>query len=341
MTKEGCNILSFLFDILSCFNSINKCVIILLRGINNMNKLKNLFKRIKNEKIDSEVDEPITTLEFEEIIKQEAEEHVEEVLPITKDMVQQAYKTFLQLFQQSSKRYYIILYLVLAKDQNRSFLERLNVIKNAMKEITLQEVYFHKAMDRIEYELLPPSSLIEDTFHQVEHTNQNIKLLQEDMSEFERLYYRDIKIATMSVLIEKSYTEVQTAYKDQQYFIREHKSLKLAAEYVYFHSGDLIVETVKALVNCIEMSRSFQNKTKIDLSYFLKTDAVITLDLTEWLSLFSKIRYILRQSASLHPLSYAQFKQLYRQLETHFLMLMIYMEKTKENDLSSIRKFNI
>src|SRR5690554_1639490 len=104
-----------------------------------MSKLKQLFKRLKEDKIDNEVKEPISTLELEEALQEESSEE-ENTISITKEeviskeMVQSSYKTFLQLFHQSSKRYYIILYLVLAKDQNRSFMERLHVLKNAMKD---------------------------------------------------------------------------------------------------------------------------------------------------------------------------------------------------------------
>lgn len=304
-----------------------------------MNKIWKLFqKNQKQEEVQTE--EVKHTNDFVEEEKTEPATMQNEVI-VTKEIVQTEYKSFLTLFQQTSKRYYIILYLTLAKEASKTFKDRIKVLQDATKELFLTEVYLSKAMDRIEYELLPPKELMEEIFQSMHKTKQMIALLQEEMTEFERLYYRDIKIATMSTLIEKSYMEVQTAYKDQQTLLKDFKTLQEAAEYIYFHSGELIYQTLESLITCIQQSKQFKSKTPINMQYFLPSDVILTLTLPEWLNLFSKIRYILRQSAELHPLSYAQFKLLYRQLETRFLILMLYMEKTKADDFSSIRKFNI
>lgn len=180
------------------------------------------------------------------------------------------------------------------------------------------------------------------TMDELNEINEKIKKylsflsqIQTEADEINRVHYTKIKLASAGIIINKNNIELEKFNREVNDFIYQYKSLQEAAEYVYYHSGDLIVETVKTLVQSIEQAKNPEHIQKYDFNFFLESSLVLTLTLPQWIELFNKIRYVLRTTSEVNVISYVDFKNNYQKLEVRYFILMLYMESKSKDDFDN------
>lgn len=154
-----------------------------------------------------------------------------------------------------------------------------------------------------------------------------------------KAHYSHLKIATVNVCMHKTSNELETLYKNLALFLNEYKNLTEAAEFVFFNSGKLIVKTVKALVDCLEAIKNKDHKDKYPITYFIKSDAIITLTLTEWIDLYQKLKFVTKLLNGVDLIQMLHYKNDAVQFEVRYLILMMHMETNSKSQ--KITQFHI
>lgn len=240
-----------------------------------------------------------------------------------------------------NKQYYLLKLFSRAALKNPQFNERILFLDKEINNIKRLFEELKRKMDIVKYmqdvtieELMEIHDKLNNFFDHQTHFSSEAK-------EVERIYYRNIKMASAGIIMNKNNIELEKFHKDVNDFIYQYRSLQEAAEYVFFHSGDLIVKTINSLVQCINNSANSEHIETYNYDYFLDSPLVLTLTLPEWIELFNKIRYVLRVVSDINIINYVDFRQNYLQLEIRYFILMLYMESMSKEDSKGISEFNI
>ncbi|MGB4014381.1 MAG: hypothetical protein WBL47_00935, partial [Bacilli bacterium] len=146
------------------------------------------------------------------------------------------------------------------------------------------------------------------------------------LSDIQKQYYQNLKIAAYSLCKNKTHQELEQLLKETNETIQQYKSPQEAYDYIYYNSGELIVNTVKALVDVINESGIKNYIDAYQFQYFLASDDVVALRFAEWIDLFNKLLYVIRNTNRIDYNSAPLFNQYYRQLETRYMIMLIYNE---------------
>ncbi|MGD9605201.1 MAG: hypothetical protein AB7V00_03460 [Bacilli bacterium] len=167
---------------------------------------------------------------------------------------------------------------------------------------------------------------IEDTYTKVLDLFTFHDNLSNELTTFQNTYFKKMKMTSYSICNDKNYQEIDTLNRNIAIMLDSYKSFQEAHDYIYYNSGELITNTIKALVHCLETSKLNNYSATYNYHFFLKADAVVALKFTEWVDLFNKIRFVMRITAGVELFDYLIFKDYYQELEKRFIMLLIYDE---------------
>ncbi|MFA7435805.1 MAG: hypothetical protein WC006_05525 [Bacilli bacterium] len=219
---------------------------------------------------------------------------------------------FLKLFSRSA-------------DKDNKFNEKMIVLDkqiNRMKKMhddIKRRIELIKYIEASDHELESVSIAINDliTFY------NNIEL---ELADLKARYYKHLKMASFSICNDKSYQELDALNKNIKKIIDGYKNLSEAYDYIYYNSGDLIVDTVNALMDCFENSNNKELRNSYKFNYFLNSDYVVALSFAEWIELFTKIKYVMRVASKVELFDYLKFRDLYTELEKRYILMLIYNE---------------
>lgn len=153
------------------------------------------------------------------------------------------------------------------------------------------------------------------------------KVIAENIEVVRKKYFNYLKIATVNVCLNKSNTELETLNTNLNKFLEEFKNLNVAAEYIYYNSGMLIVQMINALLKMINKQGNEDYIKTYDFNYFLKSDVIITLEVTEWIDLYNKVKFVTREVNKNKEMA-----DVFSQFEIRYLILMMYLEVNKKTD---------
>lgn len=280
-----------------------------------------------NEHVDSKEDE----------IKAPPSKSVEEMRELIVNDFQTAEKRIAGI----NKQYYMLKLFSRAAIRNPQFNEKLLFLDKEVNYLKRLHEELKRKMDIVKYMQDVTIEELEEIYEKLNNFFDHQKIITEEAKEIERVYYRNIKMASAGIIMNKNNIELEKFHKDVNDFIYNYKSLQEAAEYVFFHSGELIMETINSLVRSIQNSNNPEYVKTYNYEYFLSSTLVLTLTLPEWIELFNKIRYVLRIVNDVNIIDYVDFKQNYLKLEIRYFILMLYMESTSKEDSKGISEFNI
>lgn len=150
------------------------------------------------------------------------------------------------------------------------------------------------------------------------------KAIENDLEKFEKENYPQFKMVSYNLCKNKSYQELEKMSSEVNNAIASYKSLSDAYDYVCYNSGNLIFETIDALVKCIKAEPK-KSKVRVDNSYFFENDIIMYLDYLGWIELFSKIQFV-RERTDASIFNNESIKDKYHQLEINYLIVLIYNE---------------
>lgn len=179
---------------------------------------------------------------------------------------------------------------------------------------------------------------LEEFYHRITNYQDFQKEIDRRIKNINLRYFSHLKIATVNVTMNKTNKELDSLYQHLNLFLGDFKSLNEAAEYIFFNSGQLIISLVKSLINCfLDYGKEEYIKT-YDFAYFLESDVIITLRLTEWIELYNKIKFVMKITIDADLINYLEFRNNFIQFELRYIILMMNMEGRKNSNIAS---FNI
>lgn len=186
-----------------------------------------------------------------------------------------------------------------------------------------------KKFDVMKYIDNPDMMDIDEIFSKLNELFDFYREINKRLNGIQRTYYSDLKMASYSICNDKNYMELDKLNRNVNNMLEEYKSLQEAHDYIYYHSGELIVNTINSLVECFQKSNNSLYVNTYDYNYFLESDVIITFNYVEWVNLFNKIRYVKRTTNNIELFDYLKFANYYSELEKYYLIVLIYNETNK------------
>lgn len=213
------------------------------------------------------------------------------------------------------------------------------------KDFNIEMIRIDKNINRIRKELdelqkkakgiKSADSSNDDVIYEINEKQRDLENFQKSISDsidaIRRKYFNYLKIATANVCLNKTNFELECLNNDLNKFLDDYKNLNIAAEYIYYNSGVLMVKLVNTLVDAIRKQANQDYIKTYDFHYFLKSEVVITLEVTEWIDLYNKVRFVVKIN-ELEMNKNQNVIDLFKQFEVRYLILMMYMEANKKNN---------
>ncbi len=289
--------------------------------IKGKNDIMSLFKKKKIETIDlPEIKDVIEEIPFSLFTSSE----VKTPLLKNQDLID-AFKKWQNEYDKISKLYYFCkIYSPVATFNSdlekqligaNKYFDHLTSLHNQVGEAIFQlkeeenQEYLNTLLNKLQ-----EMYLTQDSFHNL-------------LAEIKKYYYSKIKIATLNVCLDKEILELQTTEQEMKKFLRNYKTLEEAAQYIYYNSGIIIQKLITDIVNRLKQTKNQRYIQLYTNLYFLKSDAVITLNLSEWVELYNKLKFVVKNTPEANLLSYNSLKSEFILFEISYLILMINSER--------------
>ena len=156
------------------------------------------------------------------------------------------------------------------------------------------------------------------------------KAIKQRFLDINNLYYTHLKISTVSVCINKNNDQLEKFYELINNIIKKYKNITDAAYNLYYSSGEFIVSFVNELVECISYTNNSDYINKYNYAFFLNADAIITLEIQEWIELFNKIKFAFKLISNIEIDAYLKIKEKYNYFEAIYTILMMQSEMSSK-----------
>jgi len=220
-------------------------------------------------------------------------------------------------------KYFFLKLFMKAALKDQKFNEQMMILDKHINRIKKVFEDLRKKTDVLKYLKDIGDLELEDVFIKINELYEFYRGLDKDVSKFQNTYYRHLKMTSFSICNDKTYQELDTISKNVNKMIDEYKSIQDTYDYIYYNSGELIVDTINSLVQCFENSGNAQYISTYKYDYFIESDFVVVLKFTEWIELFTKLRYVLRTANKVELFDYLQFKNYYQELEKRYIIMLI------------------
>lgn len=210
-------------------------------------------------------------------------------------------------------------------------------------DFNLQVITMDKHVNRLKKECFDLSRIIDNIkiglkleYDQlIKLNNQIIDLnafqvgLLNQLTEINNTSYGHLKISTVTVTINKNNEELETLYNNIAEELKGFKSFEEAAEFIYYNSGDFIVNLVNSYIDYIQESNNEEFISLYDKHYFLSSDVVISLEIKEWIDLYNKLKFVLKLMSKYDNNIYIECHKLFNIFEAKYAILMMRTERRK------------
>ncbi len=176
------------------------------------------------------------------------------------------------------------------------------------------------ALSNAEFENI--ASQLDDLLMLYLEANRNVNFIKEKN-------YKHLKMSSFSICNDKTSLELELLTSEVEKLILSYKNIHTAYDHIFYNSGSLIVDTINALVECLQNSNNKELKNDYKYSYFLSSTIVLSLSFSEWVELFTKIKYVMRVASKVELFNYLKFKDLYSELEKRYILMLIFNEMQK------------
>lgn len=168
------------------------------------------------------------------------------------------------------------------------------------------------------------SNLPEDdrvTYNQIVNSYETVNA---SISEIKNELYSQFKAMTLVILDNKSNHDLQEFQIELQELIVNYGDLKKAAEYLYYHVGDFLSMFSGKIIDFILRYGDARGQRVLPLNYFKQKQAIITLEVREWMEYYNNARFVLKylpvQKENMSLLQH------YNRLEMTYFVIMINQE---------------
>lgn len=208
-------------------------------------------------------------------------------------------------------------------------LQILSIDKN-VNRIKKDCFYLSRVIDNIKYGAKLDKEELVKIYKQVNDLKAFQLGVMEHLTELNNGSYGHLKISTVTVTINKNNEELEALYNSISKEISSFRSFEEAAEYIYYNSGDFIEYVVTRFIDCVIETTNMDLIQLYNKSYFLPSDAVISLDIKEWIDLYNKLKFVIKQLAKYKTISYLNCYELFNSFEAKYAILMMRTERKKK-----------
>lgn len=210
------------------------------------------------------------------------------------------------------------------KDFNLQMLaidKHINKMKKDFEEL-------QKQVNKTKYDLVDADNLL-DTYQLARNIYLFYRGIANNIEDAKYKYFNYLKIATVNVCMHKTNQELEDFYKNIAEFLKDYKNLAEAAEYIYYNSGNMITNVINTVIEAINKSNNVEYIKTYNFKYFIKADVIITLSITEWIDVYSKLKFVgkLIDDDKLK----GNINREMANFEMCYLILMMYVETNKDS----------
>jgi hypothetical protein len=220
-------------------------------------------------------------------------------------------------------KYYFLKLFSKAAAKDLKFNEQFLAFDKQINRIRRNYEELKKKTDLLKYVEDVGDMDLDELFAKVNDIFDFYRGLNHDLDKFQSSYYRDLKMTSYSICNDKTYSELEILNKNVTKFLDDFKTIQEAYDFIFYNSGELIVNTIRSLVQCLENSGNLQYIKDYPFSYFLASDYVVVLKFTEWIELFTKILYVKRTVSKIELFDYLKFREYYSELEKRYIIMLI------------------
>lgn len=148
----------------------------------------------------------------------------------------------------------------------------------------------------------------------------------ESIKDLSNTFYGKLSISTVNVCLDKSNEELADVSRNV-FNKLGNDTLERCAEELYYHSGEMVYNFVREVVNVVKRSGNKEYIDKYTCEYFLNGDYIIALDEREWINLYNKVKYVLKMINTSHVDLYLKMNERFNDFEVVYLIIMLYGEK--------------
>jgi hypothetical protein len=226
-------------------------------------------------------------------------------------------------------KYYFLKLFGRAALRNQSFNEQTLILDKQINRFKKNAEELRKRTDVLKYVKDVENLELEDVFLKINETFDFYRDLDKTLNRYQSIFYPRLKMASFSICHDLTYQEIENLTKAVNEMLEEYKSIQEAYDYICYNSGELIINTIQSLVNCLANSNNKQYEV-YNFAYFLNSDFVMVMSFSEWVELFTKILYVKRTAKDVELFDYLQFKNHYQELEKRYLIMLIYNEMNQK-----------
>ena len=168
---------------------------------------------------------------------------------------------------------------------------------------------------------------INEIYKDIDHVNENSLGLISRIDDERRNKFNLLKISSLAVILNKTGEELEKMDKRFSLFVNSFKSIEEASDYIFTNSGELVTNLVNSLVRCVESTNRDDFKNKYNTYYFLKSDVILWLSLSDWVEIYNKVRHATTVLRNVDIANYIDFTGYLEEFEIRYLVLMINEEK--------------
>lgn len=220
--------------------------------------------------------------------------------------------------------HFLHLFSLAAADKDCFLTEQKNINKYVTQLIKTYEA-LKKDNNALKRKKLVTDEMVNELYYQVGDLESYYHDLLEDINDYKKEHFLNLKMASYAFCNEKTYQELEDYTKYVNNEISKYSSLKDAYDYVCYNSGELITETITALVAYMKtgLTKNYVSSFKTD--YFLENEIIMYYDYPKWIGLFSKINYVVKKCDKA-VFADKNFITAYQELEYKYIIVLIYNE---------------
>ncbi len=207
--------------------------------------------------------------------------------------------------------------------------EKLSIIQKEIDKYVIQfEEKFEalkKANNSLKRKKILTEEMVNELYYEVGDLVTYYDDLIEDINQYKKEYFQSLKMASYAFCNEKTYQELKEYYQYVTSEIDKYSSLQDAYDYVCYHSGELITNTITNLLAFMKKGLTKNYVSNFTMDYFLENEIIMFYDYPKWISLFSKINYVIKKSDKA-IFTDKNFMTSYQELEYKYIMVLIYNE---------------
>lgn len=159
-----------------------------------------------------------------------------------------------------------------------------------------------------------------------DHTDYNIlcndyTTVESMIAELKEDVIERFRIASVIVLDNMKVEELVTFYNDFIKIMTNYENIEQASSDIFYHSGKEMSSFITRLVKYID-SHEIPNKKLIPLNYLIMHEAIITISLQEWITLFKNIRTAMKYVNAFDDIEIRKIKKDFEKLNIYYYIIL-------------------